>query len=114
MACPCRRCRCESFARLANKHLPELKTHDRYGNRIDWVEFHPAWHELMALAWKHEVLVEGTSLGTHRTSRGLCSRNFGIRRRGLMPHRHGLARNMRSSNWKPALKIRPIVSRTQY
>jgi putative acyl-CoA dehydrogenase len=35
--------------------LPELKTHDRYGNRIDWVEFHPSWHELMSLAWKHEV-----------------------------------------------------------
>lgn len=45
----------QELARLANKHLPELKTHDRYGNRIDWVEFHPAWHELMALAWKHEV-----------------------------------------------------------
>jgi putative acyl-CoA dehydrogenase len=25
-----------------------LHTHDRYGNRIDEVEFHPAWHELMA------------------------------------------------------------------
>ena len=24
-----------------------LRTHDRYGNRIDEVEFHPAWHELM-------------------------------------------------------------------
>jgi putative acyl-CoA dehydrogenase len=27
-----------------------LRTHDRYGNRIDEVEFHPAWHELMAVA----------------------------------------------------------------
>src|SRR4030095_5620925 len=45
----------QELARLANRHLPELKTHDRYGNRIDWVEFHPAWHELMALAWRHEV-----------------------------------------------------------
>ena len=43
------------LARLANRHLPELKTHDRYGNRIDWIEFHPSWHELMGLAWKHEV-----------------------------------------------------------
>ena len=39
----------QELARLANKHGPELKTHDRFGNRIDWVEFHPAWHELMAL-----------------------------------------------------------------
>ncbi|MBC5768415.1 acyl-CoA dehydrogenase family protein [Ramlibacter albus] len=45
----------QELARLANRHIPELKTHDRYGHRIDWVEFHPAWHELMALAWKHEV-----------------------------------------------------------
>lgn len=45
----------QELARLANKHDPELKTHDRFGHRIDWVEFHPSWHELMALAWKHEV-----------------------------------------------------------
>lgn len=45
----------QELARLANRHVPELKTHDRYGNRIDWVDFHPAWHELMRLAWHHEV-----------------------------------------------------------
>ena len=45
----------QELARLANRHTPELKTHDRFGNRIDWVEFHPAWHELMALAFGHEV-----------------------------------------------------------
>jgi putative acyl-CoA dehydrogenase len=45
----------QELARLANRHLPELKTHDQYGNRIDWVDFHPSWHQLMALAWKHEV-----------------------------------------------------------
>ncbi len=45
----------QELARLANRHLPELKTHDRFGNRIDWVDFHPAWHQLMSLAWKHEV-----------------------------------------------------------
>lgn len=47
--------RVQELARLANKHTPELKTHDRYGNRVDWVDFHPAWHELMGLAWQHEV-----------------------------------------------------------
>lgn len=45
----------QELARLANRHVPELKTHDRYGHRIDWVELHPAWHELMGLAWQHEV-----------------------------------------------------------
>lgn len=45
----------QELARLANRHPPELRTHDCYGNRIDWIEFHPAWHELMSLAWLHEV-----------------------------------------------------------
>ena len=45
----------QEAARLANRHIPELKTHDRFGHRIDWVEFHPSWHELMALAYRHEV-----------------------------------------------------------
>jgi putative acyl-CoA dehydrogenase len=34
-------------ARLANEHHPVLRTHDRYGNRIDEVDFHPSWHWLM-------------------------------------------------------------------
>jgi putative acyl-CoA dehydrogenase len=34
---------------LANRHLPELTTHDRFGHRIDLVEFHPSWHELLRL-----------------------------------------------------------------
>ncbi len=45
----------QELARLANEHTPLLKTHDRFGHRIDWVEFHPAWHQLMALAWDHQV-----------------------------------------------------------
>jgi putative acyl-CoA dehydrogenase len=45
----------QELARLANRHTPELRTHDRFGNRIDWVELHPSWHQLMSLAWKHEV-----------------------------------------------------------
>jgi putative acyl-CoA dehydrogenase len=39
----------------ANEHPPRLRTHDRFGNRIDEVEFHPAWHRLMALASEHEL-----------------------------------------------------------
>jgi putative acyl-CoA dehydrogenase len=34
-------------ARLADVHHPVLRTHDRYGHRIDEVEFHPSWHWLM-------------------------------------------------------------------
>ncbi|NNU62402.1 acyl-CoA dehydrogenase family protein [Ochrobactrum soli] len=35
------------LARLANTELPKLRTHDRQGNRIDLVEYHPAYHALM-------------------------------------------------------------------
>jgi len=38
---------------LANRVLPELETHDRFGNRIDQVNFHPAYHELMKVAYEH-------------------------------------------------------------
>jgi len=40
----------------ANENPPKLKTHDRFGHRIDEVEFHPAWHELMKV---------GVGLGLH-------------------------------------------------
>ena len=50
------------LGRLANESPPKLKPFDRYGRRIDEVEFHPAYHDLMALgleagvssrAWTH-------------------------------------------------------------
>ena len=41
------------LGRLANKHQPELDTHDRFGNRIDLVSFHPAYHQLMKTAIEH-------------------------------------------------------------
>ncbi|HRQ64317.1 MAG TPA: acyl-CoA dehydrogenase family protein [Xanthomonadaceae bacterium] len=47
----------------ANRDRPRLVTHDRFGHRIDRVEFHPAYHRIMQLgvehgvsnfAWRHE------------------------------------------------------------
>ncbi|TXH44989.1 MAG: DNA alkylation response protein [Actinobacteria bacterium] len=38
------------WGRLADTYTPVLHTHDRYGNRLDEVEFHPAWHHLMGTA----------------------------------------------------------------
>src|ERR687886_309328 len=35
------------LGRLANAHGPVLRTHDAKGRRVDLVEFHPAYHELM-------------------------------------------------------------------
>jgi putative acyl-CoA dehydrogenase len=34
----------------ANRFQPELETHDRFGNRVDLVKFHPAYHALMSTA----------------------------------------------------------------
>ena len=36
----------------ANRFPPQLKAFDRFGHRLDEVEFHPAWHALMTLALK--------------------------------------------------------------
>jgi putative acyl-CoA dehydrogenase len=45
----------QELGRLANDNGPRLKTHDRYGNRVDEAEFHPAWHELLGVAVEHEL-----------------------------------------------------------
>jgi putative acyl-CoA dehydrogenase len=37
----------------ANRHPPELRSHDRFGHRIDEVAYHPAYHELMQVAVSH-------------------------------------------------------------
>jgi len=51
----------QELAALANRNPPELRTHDRFGHRIDAVEYHPSYHALMqralgggvhSLAWK--------------------------------------------------------------
>ncbi|AXQ30073.1 isovaleryl-CoA dehydrogenase [Solimonas sp. K1W22B-7] len=39
----------------ANEHKPRLRSYDRYGNRIDEVEFHPAYHRVMQLGMQYGV-----------------------------------------------------------
>lgn len=48
----------QTHARLANVHTPALLTHDRFGRRVDRVEFHPSYHALMAAS---------TAAGLHGT-----------------------------------------------
>ncbi len=43
------------LGRLANENPPRLRTHDRFGNRVDEVEFHPAWHELLRIGVAHGI-----------------------------------------------------------
>lgn len=38
------------LAVMANRHAPELATHDRYGDRLDVVTYHPAYHDLMRIS----------------------------------------------------------------
>jgi putative acyl-CoA dehydrogenase len=45
----------QELARAANKHTPVLHTHDRFGRRLDRVEYHPAYHELMRLSYASKV-----------------------------------------------------------
>ncbi|MFB6441332.1 acyl-CoA dehydrogenase family protein [Streptomyces sp. NPDC056411] len=40
----------QRWGEQANAHPPVLRTHDRFGHRIDEVEFHPAWHRLLGHA----------------------------------------------------------------
>ena len=40
----------QSWGRLANEREPVLRSHDRFGNRIDEVEYDAAYHQLMTVA----------------------------------------------------------------
>jgi putative acyl-CoA dehydrogenase len=45
--------RIQEHARLANINKPVLRTHDARGYRVDEVDFHPSWHELVGVAVGH-------------------------------------------------------------
>jgi putative acyl-CoA dehydrogenase len=61
------------WGRLAEANHPVLRTHDRYGARLDEVEFHPAWHSLMEVAVRHGLAasawLEDATAGTRHTAR---------------------------------------------
>ncbi|MEJ1088993.1 acyl-CoA dehydrogenase family protein [Microbacterium sp. Mu-80] len=40
----------QHHARRANRHKPELRTHDRWGHRIDEVEYDPSYHRIISAA----------------------------------------------------------------
>jgi putative acyl-CoA dehydrogenase len=53
------------WGRLANAYPPVLRSHDRSGHRLDEVEFHPAWHELMRVAVDHGLHATPWRDGSH-------------------------------------------------
>ncbi len=53
---------------LANKHKPEFNTHSRFGERIDQIDFHPSYHQLMEAALEaghHSLPWTEKKLGSH-------------------------------------------------
>ena len=65
----------QELAYLANRHVPELVSHDAYGHRIDEVRYHPAYHELMGLAFGagvHSLAWTARERGAH-VARGVLS-----------------------------------------
>lgn len=62
------------LGRVANENPPKLRTMDGKGNRIDFVEFHPAYHALMAksIGWGiHAAAHDGSEKPAPMTSRGM-------------------------------------------
>ena len=59
---------------LANENKPVFRSHDRYGHRIDQIDFHPAYHELMRTAIEHGLVAmpwEGGHRAGHVVRSGL-------------------------------------------
>ncbi|MQM28228.1 acyl-CoA dehydrogenase family protein [Glycomyces albidus] len=64
------------WAESAHRYPPVLRTHDRYGNRADEVEFHPSWHRFMGLAVEygaHAMPWEAPRPGAHAARAVLMS-----------------------------------------
>jgi putative acyl-CoA dehydrogenase len=62
------------LGRIANENPPKLRTMDGKGNRIDFVEFHPAYHALMAksIGWGiHSAAHDGSEPAGPLTSRAM-------------------------------------------
>ncbi|MGX2993830.1 acyl-CoA dehydrogenase family protein [Streptomyces sp. JNUCC 64] len=55
----------QEWGALANENPPRLRTHDRYGHRIDEVAFHPAWHRLLGKGVGAGLTAAWTTPGGH-------------------------------------------------
>ncbi|MFE0950485.1 DNA alkylation response protein [Streptomyces sp. alain-838] len=55
----------QEWGAQANENPPVLRTHDRYGHRVDEVDFHPAWHRLLGKGVSAGLTAAWTRPGGH-------------------------------------------------
>jgi putative acyl-CoA dehydrogenase len=115
------------WAYEANRYGPELRTHDRFGHRIDQVMFHPAWHELMtqarasethALAWTSNQ--QAGQVAAHVARAGLaylwgqgepgvmCPSAMTFAAQGALAHAPDLRAQFGAKIWSTAYDPRPL------
>ncbi|MBA4112483.1 MAG: isovaleryl-CoA dehydrogenase [Verminephrobacter sp.] len=92
---------------LANKHQPELETHDRFGHRIDLVKFHPAYHRCMGTAIEHGL---HSSPWTHPKDGAHVARAAGNYLHTQVEAGHGCPITMTFAAI-PALRLQPDLAR---
>jgi putative acyl-CoA dehydrogenase len=94
---------------LANRYEPELRTHDQYGHRIDEVEYHDAYHQLMALSIGHGL----HSLPGERPAGegGRVARDIGFSLVSQIEAGHGCPISMTTSA-VPVLRQEPTLAET--
>ena len=100
--------RWQEAGRLANENEPRLLTHDRAGRRLDDVEFHPTWHELMDVAVS-EGLSGGLVWGDDPRPGAHVARAAGFMAWSQVEAGHGCPVSM-SYAGVPALRRTPAVA----
>src|SRR4051812_37300582 len=77
-----------AHGRRANTNLPVLKTHDRYGHRVDQVELDPSWHWLLKVGVEREIPSlpwRDPQPGAHVVRGGLCMLWSQVEAGGMCP-----------------------------
>jgi putative acyl-CoA dehydrogenase len=90
----------------ANEHPPKLRVVDRYGHRIDEVEYHPSYHRLMALA--SEQGLHALPWTTDRAGAHVARAAFGLTT-GQVEAGHGCPMTMTFAA-VPALRHSPALA----
>jgi putative acyl-CoA dehydrogenase len=96
----------QEWAESANRCEPRLLTHDRYGNRIDEVEFHPSYHALMDVAVREGLA--GAAWAEHKAG-GHVARAAGFMVWSTAEQGHGCPISMTYAA-VPALRANPELS----